>query len=368
MPKTTTARHSGRPKKPATLRDVAMAAGVSLQAVSLVVNDRPGVGEDTRTHIKKIITELDYAPSSSARALRGSRTKTIAVVYPGTPLGRLPASGYLEEVLNGICVAANTLGFQVLLHPLDSGNLADIERQSRADALITVVSDLDAPQLRELEQTRLPVVSIQRPAKNAILVRADNRAGTRLAVEFLTRRGHSRIAYLGGDLATYAGRERFEGYSEGLRSGNLRLESELVHHYGAQLEAGIIQREPGLPPELTDALEVVLGMLNRPKRPSAFVCFSDLRAVAVIRAARALGLRVPEDISVIGFNDFTLAAMVDPPLTTVHFPAFEMGKMAAETAVAALDGKTEREIVLPVSLVVRSSSRALPIALQQEKT
>jgi DNA-binding LacI/PurR family transcriptional regulator len=364
--KITSSQPSRNPNKPATLRDVAKAAGVSVQAVSLVVNDRVGVSQETRNSIQKIIAELGYAPSSSARALRGSNTKTIAVVYPGTPLGRLPASGYLEEVLNGICVAANTHGYQVLLHALDSGSIGDIERQSRADAIICVVSELDAPRLHDLEQMRLPIISIQRPAKNATLIRADNRAGTRLAVEFLARRGHQHIAYLGGDLATYAGRERFEGYSEGLRSSSLKLESQWVHHYGASGEANLIQREPGMPPELTDALEVVLGMLNREKRPTGIVCFSDLRAVAAIRAARALGLRVPEDLSVIGFNNFTLAAMVDPPLTTIHFPAFEMGKTAAESAIAAIIGEpTATEIVLPVTLVVRSSSRALPIAKNQ---
>lgn len=352
------------PAKPATLRDVAKVAGVSVQAVSLVVNERIGVSDETRAQIKGIIAQLGYAPSSSARALRGSSTKTLAVIYPGTPLGRLPASGYLEEVLNGICVAANAHGYYVLLHALDSTDLLEIERQRRADALITVVSDLDVPQLKALEQMRLPVVSVQRPAKNAHTVRADNRAGTRLAVEFLVRRGHKRIAYLGGDLSTYAGRERFEGYCEGLRGAELKLDSHLVHHYNTNSEASIVLRDPSVPPELTDALEVALGLLNRKNRPSAVVCFSDLRAVAVIRAARALGLRVPEDISVIGFNNFTLAAMVDPPLTTVHFPAFEIGKTAAQTAITAALGQLEskKEIVLPVSLVVRSSSRAQPIA------
>ncbi|MFN3265368.1 MAG: LacI family DNA-binding transcriptional regulator [Deinococcales bacterium] len=357
------------PNKPVTLRDVAQAAGVSLQAVSLVVNERAGVGEETRAKIKQIIAKLGYAPSSSAQALRGNSTKTLVVIYPGTPLGRLPASGYLEEVLNGICVAANAHGYYVLLHALASGDLLDIERQRRADAVITVVSDLDVPQLSALERMNLPVISVQRPTPSAITVRADNRAGTRLAVEFLVRRGHSKIAYFGGDLNTYAGRERFEGYCDGLRGAGIHVDSHLVHHYVSNAEVSMMMREPNVPPELTDVLEVALGLLSRKERPTGVVCFSDLRAVATIRAARTLGLRVPEDVSVIGFNNFTLAAMVDPPLTTVHFPAFEIGKTAAQTAISAALGTLEHrdEVVLPVSLVIRSSSGACPMAEQKEK-
>jgi LacI family transcriptional regulator len=343
-----------------TLKDIALEAGVSVRAVSMVVNDQPGVSDATRQRIRGLIQHHRYFPSASARAMRGGMTRTLGLLYPGTPGGRLPPSGYLEEVLNGVASTANDLGYHILLHSLsldaEPERVLDLEREGRVDALITVVSDLQEAHMALLERSSVPVVSIQRDTPGATVLRADNRGGTRSAVEYLARRGHQKIAYLGGPLSLYAGLERFEGYHEGLASSGLPEDSALIHHLSNS--SMMIQREPPIPLELAEALEVSLSLLSRPERPSAIVCFSDLRAIGALRAARTLNLRVPEDVAVIGFNDFALAPLTDPPLTTVHFPAFEMGRRAGELAVLRISGETleSREHVLPVHLVVRSSA------------
>jgi LacI family transcriptional regulator len=291
--------------------------------------------------------------------LRGAGTRTVGVVYPGMFAGRLPPSGYIEEVLNGVCAATQEAGYHVLLHSLSLDatpeTILELHHQGRVDALVTVVSDLSEPHMQALETASFPVVSIQRPNPHFYSVRVDNRAGIRSAVEYLARRGHTHIAYLGGDRDTYAGHERFTGYLEGLSSAGLTLDDAHVHHF--QSHAGAPQIESNLPYELTAALEAALEMLGQPERPTAFVCFSDLRGVGAVRAARLRGLEVPRDVAVIGFNNFSTAALVDPPLTTVHFPAYELGATATRHAIALLEGrKVPKDQVLPLRLVVRGTA------------
>jgi LacI family transcriptional regulator len=343
----------------ATLKDVAREAGVSPQTVSLVMNNRAGVGDATRDRVREVVNRLGYAPVAFAQALRGAGMRTIGVVYPGVFAGRLPTSGYIEEVLNGVCAATQEAGYHVLLHSLNLDAtpqaILELHRQGRVDALVTVISDLSQPHMQALESAAFPVVSIQRPNEHVHSVRVDNRAGTRTAVEYLARRGHTRIAYLGGDRDTYAGHERFTGYLEGLTSAGLTLTDAHVHHF--QSHAGVPQIESNLPYELTAALEAALGMLVQAERPTAFVCFSDLRGVGAVRAARMRGLEVPSDVAVIGFNDFSIAALLDPPLTTVHFPAYELGVTATKHAIALLEGRSvPKDQVLPLRLVVRGTA------------
>ncbi len=343
----------------ATLKDVAREAGVTPQTVSLVVNNRNGVGEATRDRVREIVSRLGYAPAASAQALRGAGTRTIGVVYPGTFAGRLPPSGYIEEVLNGICAATQEAGYHVLLHSLSLDatpeTVLELHQQGRVDALVTVVSDLSEPHMQALESANFPVVSIQRPNPHFHSVRVDNRAGLRMAVEYLVRRGHTRIAYLGGDRDTYAGHERFEGYLEGMSNAGLKVSKTHLHHF--QSHAGTPQIQANLPYELTVALEASLEMLGLSKRPTAFVCFSDLRGVGAVRAARMRGLEVPKDVAVIGFNNFSTAALVDPPLTTVHFPAYELGATAIRHTIALLkDRRIPKDHVLPLRLVVRGTA------------
>jgi LacI family transcriptional regulator len=334
-----------------TQKDIAEAAGVSLQTVSLVLHSRPGVSSQTRKRIRTVIEKMGYAPAASALALRGEGTRTLGVVYPGTKRGRLSASGYLEEILNGTCAAANDLRYHVLLHALSLDASAEafleFERQGRVDGIITVVSELSEPHLIALEQGELPVVSVQRPAKQTDVVRADNRGGTRLAVSHLVERGHRQIGYLGGNLGTYAGIERHAGFVEGCSAHGLPR--------NVALEAEITSSD-------TDGLELATEQTQRwlmsEHPPTALVCFSDFFAQGAIRAARACDKRIPQDVAIVGFNNFALASITDPPLTTIHFPAYDLGRTAALQLIGQLEQprKTFEEIVLPVQLVIRAST------------
>ena len=325
-----------------------------MQTISLVLHHRPGVSNATRKRIRAVIERLGYTPAASALALRGAGTQTLGVVYPGTKSGRLSASGYLEEILNGICAAANTLRYHVLLHALSTDanpeQFLAFERQGRVDGIITIVSDLAEPHLVALAQGGLPVVSIQRPSEVGHSVRADNRGGTRLAVSHLYERGHRRIAYLGGNQSTYAGKERLAGFLEGCQAHGLSRNTA----YEAELNSS----EADTSSAIQQAAQITSQWLNLPQAPSAVVCFSDLFALGVIRGAHAQQKQVPQDIAVVGFNNFALASSIEPPLTTLHFPAYELGKISTEMLVRQLEypENPKEELVLPIHLVIRAST------------
>lgn len=345
-----------------TLKDVAQHAGVSQQSVSLVINGKNGVSEATRQRVQASIRQLGYVPTASARALRGSSTRTLAVVYPGTRLGRLSASGYLEEILNGVCWTANQQGFHVLLHPLSLDHTPErfqaFQQEGRVEGLISVISDTEGQDARIIAATTLPTVSVQRPLAGAYSVRADNRGGMRLAMEHLLAQGHRRIAHLGAGTTNYASLERFEGYREGLLLGGLSFDPALVRHVlPPQVDQNSSASAERQPLELAAATQLALDLLSQADPPTALTCFSDLYAVGALQAARELKLRIPEDLAVVGFNDFTLAAVVDPPLTTVRFPAFTLGQMSADVLLKLLSGETPQvnDLVLSLQLIKRES-------------
>jgi LacI family transcriptional regulator len=337
-----------------TLKDVAREAGVSMQTVSLVIHQREGVSKATRKRVRDVIRRLQYSPAASALALRGAGTRTLGIVYPGTKSGRLSASGYLEEILNGICATANEAKYHILLHALSLDVNADqflaFEREGRVDGLITVVSELSEPLLAGLEFGGLPVVSIQRPTSKADTVRADNRGGTHFAVSHLVERGHRKLGYLGGNLATYAGQERRIGFLEGCRTQGIPTHN--------MLEVELPSSDADMKGAIDHAAQVCENWFKQTEPPTGIVCFSDLFAIGAIRAAKTLGLHIPNQVAVVGFNDFPLSSIVEPPLTTAHFPAYEIGQTAAKVLLRRLEQPHSpfEEVVLPVPLVIRDSS------------
>ncbi|MEX2543317.1 MAG: LacI family DNA-binding transcriptional regulator [Trueperaceae bacterium] len=354
----------GRP----TIKDVAAEVGVSAQAVSLVINEKAGVSEDTRKAILAAIRKLDYTPRAWAQAMRGGETRTLGFIYAGTRHGRLSASGYLEEILNGALAAGNRRGYHLLLYSLQLGELQGgggtglvwpKNLLGRVDGLVTVVSDLSEPHLDALEELGLPVVEIQRENENAYTVCANDEGGLSSAVGYLVRRGHTRIAYLSRALSTYTSRARHSGYLKGLADHGLEYEEELtLYAEHGKADTIVITEHANEPAEITQGHELTLELLRRRNPPTALICFDDLLALGALRAARSRSVRVPEDLAVIGFNNFSVAAAVDPPLTTIEFPAYDLGARAADLIIDHLQEKpiTERHVTLPVTLVTRSTA------------
>ncbi len=342
-----------------TLKDVASIAGVSPQAVSLVINNKSGVSQETRAHIERVIKQLNYIPHSAAQAMRSASTRTLAYVFSGTKSGRLSASGYLEEILNGALAGANQHGYNLLLYSLQlsGGQIQDL--QSRCDGVISVISELGKAQLSDVENLGLPLVEVQRRNKRAYSVCADDAGGVNMAVGYLARRGHSRIAYIGRSLTTHTSQVRYEGYVNGLSDHALTFDGDLLR-YADQGAAnlGVALSKQHDPQEITQGLELCLDLLKLPSPPTAIICFDDLLAVGALRAAHLRNIKVPEELSVIGFNNFGMASAVTPPLTTIGFPAYELGVVASEMLIQHLKAKApdQRERTLPVQLFVRESA------------
>ena len=342
-----------------TLKDVATAAGVSPQAVSLVINKKTGVSVETRNHIEQIIQELNYSPHAAAQAMRSSNTRTISFIYAGTQAGRLSASGYLEEILNGVLACSNKESYHVLLYSLQFGDQQLKDLRSRCDGIITVGSHLTDEQTSSLKQLDLPIVEIQNRGKTTYNVCADDEGGISSAVSYLKRRGHERIAYLSRTLSKYTSKQRFQGYLKGLEQNNLSYDERLVRyaeHGQTSTEAQVNHASDFQ--EISQGLELSLELLSESPRATALICFDDLLAVGALRAAKLRNLKIPEDFSVIGFNNFSMAAATTPPLTTLGFPAYELGLKASKLLIQHLKGEKPRTkgLTLPVQLYVRESA------------
>lgn len=344
-----------------TLKDVAKAAGVSPQAVSLVINKKRGVSQTTRQHIETVIRNLGYTPHAGAQAMRSASTRTLAFIYSGTTSGRLSVSGYLEEILNGVLASANEKGYHLLLYSLQLGQSDQqlAELRSRCDGVIAVGSHLSDAQLQTLAAIRLPFVEVQRKNAYAYSVCVDDEGGIGAAVSYLARRGHRRIGYLGRVLTKYTSQARYQGYLAGLEKNALAFDESIVRHADhGETHLGVAMNNPLEQHEVTQGLELSLDLLSERAPPTAIICFDDLLAVGVLRAAKLRGVQVPSDLAVIGFNNFSMAAATTPPLTTLDFPAYRLGTTAAELLMQHLAGEPAetKEVTIPVTLCTRETA------------
>lgn len=346
-------RTTRRARRP-TIEDVARAAGVSRQSVSNVLNDRTArTSLATRLRIQAAMAALDYVPDSSARGLRSSRTRTIAFLvvdahaaYLGDPLTDL--------IIAGVGDVARDAGYGVLIQgsrPTDSGRslVAPIlERRVEGALLLPTGSPaLRSATIAAVRATDAPFVVFDEvlAGQDAMGVRSDNRAGARQLTEHLIERGHQRIAFVAARSAWAVIEQRLLGYRDALRAAGIRRRTDLE----------VLEAESYRPDE---AIEITARLANLRARPTAVFAASDLLALGTMHAASRLGLRVPEDLAVAGFDDFPFSELLSPPLTTVRVPAYEMGVAAASLLLGSIDGSADagRQIVLPTELRVRAST------------
>jgi LacI family transcriptional regulator len=337
---------SKRRRRP-TSADVASRAGVSRTTVSLVLNDRgESIPATTRQRVFEAARELGYHPDHSARGLAGGRSQTLALVLRQTP-EQVAGDALLAETLRGLATAARSAGFRVLVEPLIPGEATygDLVRSGRADGVVVSGPLFDDPELADLVADGFPIV-IQGhlPGAAAPTIDVDNEASARLAVDHLLELGHRRIACITNAALTYtAAADRLAGYRTALATAGVAAAPELVDEGAFDAASG------------HRAMTRILGR----GRPDAVFVASDVVALGAIGALREAGLRVPDDVSVVGFDDVPLAAYFDPPLTSIRVPAYELGLAAGH---ALLDRIAGREVpartLLPTELIVRASTAA----------
>ena len=334
---------------PPTLEQVAALAGVSRATVSRVVNGSPKVSPALRAQVERAVAKLGYVPNRAARSLVTRRADSVALVV-SEPHARFFSEPFFAGMVRGVSAALAETGVQLLL--LIAQDLPDrgwLERYvvgGHVDGVLLASLHGDDPLPGTLERAGVPAVLIGRPVDQAApgsYVDADNRGGAGKAVGHLARRGRRRIATITGSLDMGVGQDRLEGYRDGLAAAGLAGAGELV-------ETGDFTEEGGA---------AAMGrLLERPGDPvDAVFAASDLMAAGALRALRAAGRRVPEEVAVVGFEDSAVARYAQPPLTTVRQPIEEMGRQATRLLLAQVAGEAGgMHLILDTELVVRASA------------
>lgn len=331
-----------------TSADVAARAGVSRTTVSFVLNGRTNVAIPPATwrRVEAAARELEYYPHVAARALAGGVSETIGLVLRQSA-EQVAEDALLAEILWGIASEAKESGYQVLVEPLapSDGRYRDLLLSRRVDGLIVSGPRSDDEELASLINDGFPIVlQGSLPSLRATSVDVDNRAGARIAVAHLIELGHRRIGCItNAPLAYTAAAERAAGYRDALA--------------GAALDDSAIVVEGAF--DAASGYAAMQELLQRAPDITAVFVASDIVAFGALRALREAGRRVPADTSIVGFDDIPLARHFDPPLTTIHLPARELGAAAGRALVARLAGRAQMErTLLPTELVIRESTTA----------
>ena len=330
-----------------TIKDVARQAGVSVTTVSNVLNERRGsMSEQTLERVLRVMQELHYRPSALARGLVTQQTATIGVVIAEieTPL--------FLHALNTIEPVARDAGYNVLMsNARDSSEEQEVVQvllEKRVDGLIflSVSEILDDDCLHELERSGLPTVLVNRASRYPTLdqIGWDDAGGVIQAVDYLVGLGHRHVAHLCGPLRRRSGAQRLAGYQAALQRHGLPYRAEYVC-------PGDYTGDPDSCCRSTQAL------LQLAQRPTAIVASDDVVAAVAIKTIQQAGLRVPQDVSVIGIDDQHFCTYLNPALTTVRLPVLEAGRRAVEIILDRIAGKRSEpeHTTLPCSLVIRES-------------
>jgi LacI family transcriptional regulator len=338
----------------ATLATVAASAGVSVATVSKVLNGRSDVGPETRARVEFVLQQHDYVGRRPAPPKDNTATAKVEVLFAGN------LNAYSIELIQGLLDTAAELGVAIAFSvrpraPRRSGadnfsawsrDLASAGRQ----AVIAVTDDLTAADLRALARAHLPLVVIDpldQPHSRVTSVGSTNFSGGLAATQHLLALGHRRIAFIGGPLTAACNQARMHGFRAAMEAAGATVPPEFVWTGNYHYEDGLIGAG---------------ALLDRPDRPTAVFAGSDETAAGVIEAARSRGLLIPEDLSLVGFDDTQVARFSSPPLTTVRQPLREMGAVALRTALRLAAGEKldSHHVELATELVIRHSTAALP--------
>jgi DNA-binding LacI/PurR family transcriptional regulator len=334
-------------KNMVTLRDIAEKVGRSVTTVSRALHDYDDVSEETKELVQKIADELGYTPNISAQRLQKQRTETIGFVIP--TYGPRFTDPFFSEFLAGIGNKAVKLGYDILVstHPIGEEELSSYRskvRSYRVDGFIIVRTRRQDTRIEYLCEANVPFAAFGRVEGPCDFpyVDMDNEYGMTLVARHLAGLGHQKIAFIAAPDYLMFAHARLEGFKLGLQEQGLRLENSLVVVGDLTQKGGYEQAE---------------DLLDRPDPPTAIVACNDLMALGAISAAQKRGLKVGEDIAIIGFDDIPQAELNHPSLTTLHQPIYKIGSMVCEMLIQCLKGVSleEKGKILKPSLMVRES-------------
>lgn len=335
----------------ATINDVAALARVSIKTVSRVVNDEPNVSAETRARVLKAIGALHYRPSRSARSLAAQRSFLIGLLYDN------PSASYVIGVQTGVLAACRDADYQLLIHPCSyqrpglAEEIVGLARQSNLEGLLLTPPLSDLRSLAgALGAAGIAFVRIA-PGKRLAPGRGvytNDRVICRRMTEYLVSLGHRRIAFIVGHPDHAAVARRHVGYRDGLASGGLGFDPLLVVQGMNSFESG---------------MDCARELLSGKKRPSAIFASNDDMAAGALLVAHELGIGVPDELSIAGFDDIPLARQLWPPLTTIRQPIVKMGRRAADMLLARLRARPEPDATseeIESVMVLRESTASAP--------
>jgi LacI family transcriptional regulator len=333
---------------PVTLKDLAARASVHPSTISRVANNDPGlrIAPATRSRIEALLRETGYQPNGIARGLKLRQTNVLAVVIPDV------TNPFFAALFRGVEDAAAPRGFNVLLCNTDGtperqrSHLQSLEAR-RVDGVILASSFLRDPGVRDLRKQKVPYVLVNRFSDEGEdpFVGSDDLVGGRLATSHLLELGHRRIGHLAGRATVSTGVMRRRGYLAAHQLAGRVADPQLIVEAGYSEEGGAVAARR-------------LLALHDP--PTALFAITDLAALGAVGAAVSLGLRVPEDVAIVGYNDIPLASRVSPGLTTMHVPIHDFGAVAAGMLLEQIESgaPSRRRVLFTPELVVRGSTVA----------
>jgi len=328
------------PKKKATLEDVARAAGVGPMTVSRTINGHPYVANETAKKVRAAIRQLGYRPNHAARILTGQLSKAIGLIVPDL------SDPFFSIVSHAVQEAAREAGYLAWLAASNGDSAieeAQIEQMTHhpVDGILLVPANSQSKYLKAVAAGSTPLVTIDRPIEGAVTdsVEVENRAGARMAVEHLIAHGCKKITCMVMNSHLQPVKQRVAGYEESMRHANLARRK-------------IVLSDEAM------AQKTLSALFASPDRPNALFTANNACTICVIKTLRTLGIEVPRDVSLVGFDDVDFYTLLNPPVTTIRQPAAELGRTSARLLLQKIRSATSTSsarTVLPVTLMIRES-------------
>jgi len=333
------------------LKDIAEELGLSVPSVSRALNNKPDIGEETKKKVFELAEKLHYQRNQFAINFKNQQSFIIGVIIPQI------VHHFFSNVISGIINEAEKSGYSVMLYQSNESFESELKgvntfQRSMIDGLIISLSNntFNVDHLKNLQQHKVPVILIDKVTDNmdAAKIICEDYKGAYLATEHLISLGKKKIAHLTGSLKPFTKRERFRGFKTALKDHKLNMNQNFIKrcHYVSS----------------EDGYDKMLELLNQSETPDAVFCATDPIAIGCIKAIKEKGLRIPEDIAIIGFSDWKMSKVVEPSLSSVVQPDYEMGKKAVKLIVKEIEMTRKNKPIqykthiMETSLVLREST------------
>lgn len=330
-----------------TITDIAKKLGISASTVSRALNDHPDISAETKKKVKKVAKELNYRPNPIAQSLKSNRTSTIGVIVPEIK------HDFFSSAISGIEQVAYNSGYTIILCQSNESFEREVVNTNllmyhRVAGLIVSISQntKQSDHFKDVLEKGIPLVFFDRTCEDidTFKVVIDDKKSAFNAVSYLIKKGYKKIAHFAGPTGLDICKKRMSGYIDALKENGINVDQNLIKYGGLHEQ---------------DGYNSMNSLLEKNIIPDAIFAVNDPVAIGAFQRIKESGLKIPDDIAIVGFSNNKITSLVDPPLTTVNQPSFEMGKKAAEILIDIIENKNlpdEKEIILNAELIIRAST------------